>query len=138
METLSVAAAVVCHNGRVLIAQRPKQSHMGLKWEFPGGKVEPGEEIEHCLIREIKEELDLEIEAGRELAVVDHQYEDKKVILHCHWCRYTGGEAKRKECLDFKWVEPCELKYYDFSGADQPVVKLLMEEKIELIGSQVI
>lgn len=61
--------------------------------------------------------------------VVEHQYEDKKVILHCHWCRYLGGEAKTSDCQDFKWVSLGELKNYDFAGADRPVVKQLVEKK---------
>ena len=129
MEPLMVAAAIIHHNGRVLIAQRRKDSHMGLKWEFPGGKIEPGEDVAACLKREIKEELDLEIEVEQELTVVEHQYEEKKVILHCHWCRYLEGEAKTRECRDFKWVNVDEMKSYDFAEADRPVVQLLMEEK---------
>ena len=129
MEPLMVAAAIIHHNGRVLIAQRRKDSHMGLKWEFPGGKIEPGEDVAACLKREIKEELDLEIEVEQELTVVEHQYEEKKVILRCHWCRYLEGEAKTRECRDFKWVNVDEMKSYDFAEADRPVVQLLMKEK---------
>lgn len=125
MEILNVAAAIIRKNDKVLIAQRPIDSHMGLKWEFPGGKIEPGEDSVTCLRREIKEELDLEIEVGRELIVVEHQYQDRKVFLHCHWCRYLSGDAKALDCHDFKWVSIGEIKQYDFADADRPIVKFL-------------
>lgn len=127
METLNVAAAIIKKDGRVLIAQRPENSHMGLKWEFPGGKIEPGEDAPRCLVREIKEELDLDITVEERLAVVEHQYEDRRVVLHCHWCRCLGGEARARGCRDFKWVVKSELENYDFAGADRPVVEMLIK-----------
>lgn len=126
MEVINVAAAVIEKNAKILIAQRPEDSHMGLKWEFPGGKIEPGENVTGCLKREIKEELDLVIEVGEELTVVEHHYRDKTVILHCHWCRYLAGDAKTLDCHSFKWVSIDEMKKYDFAEADKPVVRLLM------------
>lgn len=126
MDEIRAAAAVIRNNGKVLIAQRPEFSHMGLKWEFPGGKIETGEDAAACLRREIREELDLEIDVGRELMTVEHRYRDRKVILYCHWCCYVRGEAKTLGCRDFKWVSTGELKKYDFSEADRPVVEFLM------------
>lgn len=127
MEALIVAAAIIRKNDKVLIAQRLENSHMGLKWEFPGGKIEKGEDAAACLIREIREELDLGIEVGEELMVVEHQYQDRKVILHCHWCRYLRGAGKKLGCHSFKWVSTADLKDYDFSEADLPVVKYLVK-----------
>jgi len=132
MYEIIVAAAVIKNNGKVLIAQRPASYHMGLKWEFPGGKIEPGEDAASCLKREIKEELDLDIEVGSELMVVEHQYPDRKVVLHCHWCRYLRGEAKALECVSFKWVSAGEMKSYDFAEADRPVVDFLLKSNLNL------
>jgi 8-oxo-dGTP diphosphatase len=126
METLIVAAAIIRNNDKFLIAQRLENSHMGLKWEFPGGKIEEGEDAAACLIREIREELDLEIEVGEELMLLEHQYQDRKVILCCHWCRYLRGTAKNLGCQSFKWVSIADLKQYDFSEADLPVVEFLI------------
>lgn len=126
MEILKVAAAIIRNNGKVLITQRLKDSHMGLKWEFPGGKIENGEDAAACLRREIREELDLKIEVGAEIMVVEHQYPDRKVILHCHWCQFVQGEAKTLGCHSFKWVSTSDMKHYDFSKADLPVVKYLL------------
>lgn len=126
METLIVAAAIIKKNDKVLIAQRLENCHMGLKWEFPGGKIEKGEDAANCLIREIREELDLGIEVGEELMVVEHQYQDRKVILHCHWCQYLEGKAKTLGCHSFKWVSTGDMKDYEFSEADLPVVEYLV------------
>ena len=128
MRVYQVAASIIRHKDKILIAQRLKDAHMGLKWEFPGGKIAPGESVEDCLRRELKEELDLEIEVDGEFTVIEHQYEDMKIFLHCHWCRYLGGIAKPKECRAFRWVNLEELKDYDFAGADQKVVRLLLEK----------
>lgn len=128
METVNVAAAVLMKNGRFLIAQRPKEAHQGLKWEFPGGKIEAGEDVASCLKREIKEELDLDISVGEEIIVVEHQYGDKKVILHSHWCNYLGGETTARHCHDFRWVKSSEMHSFDFSEADCPVLKILKEK----------
>lgn len=128
MEVINVAAAVIEKNTKILIAQRPEDAHMGLKWEFPGGKIEPGENVTDCLKREIKEELDLVIEVGEELTIVEHHYRDKTVVLHCHWCRHLDGDAKTLDCHSFKWVSIGEMKQYDFADADRPVVRLLTED----------
>jgi 8-oxo-dGTP diphosphatase len=127
MEVLIVAAAIIRKNGKVLIAQRLEKSHMGLKWEFPGGKIEKGEDAAACLRREIREELDLEIEVGAEIMVVEHQYPDRKVILQCHLCRFVQGEAKTLGCHSFKWVSTGDMQEYDFSEADLPVVEYLVK-----------
>lgn len=127
MKVLIVAAAVIKDNGKFLITQRLKNTHMGFKWEFPGGKIEKGEDAAACLRREIREELDLEIEVGAKIMVVEHQYPDRKVILQCHWCRFVRGEAKTMGCHSFKWVSAGDMKDYDFSEADLPVVEFLTE-----------
>lgn len=128
MQTLNVTAAVIERGREILIAQRLEDSHMGLKWEFPGGKIEPGESPEECLRREIKEELDLDILVENKLMVVEHQYEELKVFLHCYRCIYLGGDAKKKDCQDFRWVFTGDLKSYSFADADYPVVRYLTEK----------
>jgi 8-oxo-dGTP diphosphatase len=125
MRTVNVAAAIIERGREILISQRLKDSQRGLKWEFPGGKIEHGESPEECLRREIKEELDLDIRVGERLMVVEHQYEDLKVILYCHRCSYQGGEAKAKDCHDFRWVVAGDLTNFDFTEADRPVVRSL-------------
>jgi mutator protein MutT len=128
MKTYLVAAAIIRCNDKILIAKRLKGAHMGLKWEFPGGKIETGEDAGDCLRREIKEELDLDIGVGEELTVVEHQYEDRKILLHCHLCRYLGGQAKARGCQDFRWVYLGDLQGYDFADADRTIVRCLLGE----------
>jgi 8-oxo-dGTP diphosphatase len=128
MQTLNVTAAIIERGQEILIAQRLKGAHMGLRWEFPGGKIEPNESPEDCLKREIKEELDLDIRIWDRLMVVEHQYEELKVILHCYRCSYLGGQAKKKDCHDFRWVGADDLKNYHFAEADQPIVRYLSEQ----------
>ncbi len=125
MRTVNVTAAIIERGREILISQRLKDSHMGLKWEFPGGKIEHGESPEECLRREIKEELDLDIRVGDRLMIVEHQYEELKVILYCYRCSYLGGETKAKDCHDFRWVVIGDLKSFDFAEADLPMVRYL-------------
>ncbi|MBU7006740.1 8-oxo-dGTP diphosphatase MutT [Phosphitispora fastidiosa] len=126
MKILVVTAAIIENNGKFLIAQRKKGSHQGMKWEFPGGKVEQGEDPEACLIREIKEELDINVEVGDIFKVVSHIYEDRQVILLCYLCSLKGGQPSCIDCQDWKWADPEEMMGYEFAPADIPVVRKLL------------
>jgi len=128
MRTLHVTAAIIEYDHQILITQRKEGTHMALRWEFPGGKIEPGESPEECLKREIKEELDLDILIKQKLLVVEHQYEEMKVILHCYMCSVVGGVPKKKGCKDFRWVSPSELTIFSFAEADYPVVNYLIKK----------
>jgi len=95
---LIVTAAAMVRGGKVLIAQREAGSHMELRWELPGGKLEPDEDPEECIVREIKEELDMEIEVSDIYKVVKFKYEEKDILLLCYLCRILKGEGKTLEC----------------------------------------
>ena len=125
MEILVVTAAIIKEGDKYLIAQRKRGSHQGLKWEFPGGKVEKGESPEACLEREIKEELNMTITVGDIFKVVSHNYETGQVILLCYLCQVKEGEPDNIDCQDWKWVTLREMADYDFAPADIPVVKKL-------------
>lgn len=125
MKILVVTAAVIEEQGKFLIAQRKKNAHLSLMWEFPGGKVEAGESPETCLAREIQEELGVVIEVGDIFKVISHNYGDKQVILLCYKCKLIQGEICPVECEDFAWVTPPEMSEYDFAPADLPVVEAL-------------
>ncbi|WP_418790400.1 8-oxo-dGTP diphosphatase MutT [Phosphitispora sp. TUW77] len=126
MEILVVTAAIITSDGKFLIAQRKKGSHQEMKWEFPGGKVEHGEDPEACLVRELKEELDITIEVGDIFKVVSHVYEDRHVILLCYLCSLISGQPACIDCRDWKWVAPEEMLKYDFAPADIPAVNKLI------------
>lgn len=122
---LVVAAAIIIDNKRVLIAQREKGSNMEYKWEFPGGKLEQDETPEECLVREIKEELDMLIEPIDIYKAVRHNNNDKDILLLAYICKRIRGEGKAIECNDFKWIPLEELGRYEYTPADIEIVEKL-------------
>ncbi len=119
-EPIHVAAAVLEHGGRVLIAQRKNG-----RWEFPGGKIEPGETAKEALARELKEELGLTVLVGDKLTAVDHLYPDRRIILHTFSCRLIDGRPRAIDCQDWRWAGVEELPGFDFLEADLKIVDLL-------------
>ena len=108
-------------DGRILLARRgPSGPHAGL-WEFPGGKVEEWEEPRTALRRELKEELDLEVEVGDLIESVHHVTPDEPILLLAYACRITRGVPKPLECLDLRWVDVGELSLFDMPPADGPI-----------------
>jgi 8-oxo-dGTP diphosphatase len=123
---LVVTAAVIEQENTVLIAQRKPGSHLALKWEFPGGKLEWGEDPRDGLKREIREELGIEIEVGDVVEVVSHTYEDRQIVLIAYKCRYVSGTVQMLDVHDVRWVRPEELRTVDLSPADVPIVDKLL------------
>jgi 8-oxo-dGTP diphosphatase len=115
-------AIIVNPSGQVLVTQRSASMHLPLKWEFPGGKIEDGETAEECLIREIKEELNIDIEITGSLSPNEHQYADKLIKLIPFICRQSDGEIVLKEHVDYKWVEVNDLLDMDWAEADVGMV----------------
>jgi len=127
METIEVVAAVLCKGAKVYCVQRPKNSkeYISLKWEFPGGKVEQGEDPIHALKREIQEELQLEIQNVEFLITVEHTYPDFHLVMHAYTCEISSGEPVLTEHMDLKWLSAEELDKLDWAAADIPIVKYL-------------
>lgn len=124
-QPLLVSAAVIEHEGRILLARRGGQeSHAG-GWEFPGGKVEPGETIEQCLAREILEELSVRIAVGEQVADVVHHYPGKTIRLVAFRCTLVEGTPAPHEHEEIAWAGIGELASYDFLPADRPIVEKL-------------
>jgi A/G-specific adenine glycosylase len=121
----TVTAAVIWRDGRVLIARRPPQGLLGGLWEFPGGKVEPGEELAQALRREIKEELGAEIFVGEELGVFEHAYTHYRVTLHAFSCRLAGAEPRALEASAVRWVPPDGLGDFPMGKIDRQIALLL-------------
>lgn len=115
---LEVSAAVIWQKGRVLICQRPAGKSRGLLWEFPGGKLEPGETAEQCILRECREELGVTLTAPQTLAVLCYRYPDVTVRLHFFTARIAAGEPTCKEHNALAWAAPEELAGYPFCPAD--------------------
>jgi 8-oxo-dGTP diphosphatase len=122
-----VTAGVVMQKGRVLVAKRPRQSHRGFLWEFPGGKVESGEDPKACLKRELLEELDIEVKVGEILEVVYHRYERYPVLLLGYRCTLKEGTPKALGCHEYRWVGKEELRGLSMPEADQPIRDKLMK-----------
>lgn len=120
-----VTAAVLEKDGRFLIARRMTGKALGGKWEFPGGKVEPGETPEECLRREIKEEFDIDIEVKEHIVSSVFRYCFVPIELAAYRVRYIGGKLKVKDHEEIRWASKDELNTYDFMEADKPVVSLL-------------
>ncbi|TDS12371.1 (deoxy)nucleoside triphosphate pyrophosphohydrolase [Sphingobacterium paludis] len=119
---LEVTCALIEHQGKILICQRAATMKLPLKWEFPGGKREVGETLSACLVREIKEELGLDIVLGRELPAVQHRYDDFSITLFPFLATRTGGTLTLAEHVQALWVDPSSLQGYDWAAADVPVV----------------
>ncbi len=123
---LHVTCAIIEYNDKILICQRSASMKLPLKWEFPGGKVEERESKEECLLREIREELGLEIEVGQEFSVVTHAYPEFSICLYPFLAKLTGGGLVIAEHAQAIWVERSELNNYDWAEADKPIVNELM------------
>jgi len=126
---LVVAAVIANARSEVLITQRRADQALPLAWEFPGGKVEPGESPEVALRREIAEELGVDVEVGRIWDVMFHAYPDDDVYMLVYRCRIVGDAAPRPvEVKDLAWVAPADLGRYPILPADAPLVTRLCEE----------
>jgi mutator protein MutT len=122
---VEVAAGLVFRDGRVLITQRPAQGHLAGLWEFPGGKLEAGETPAQCLIRELREELDIEVEVTEWLEQVTHPYAGKTVRLDFFRCRWLRREPRALGCSAFKWVTADELGAHELPAADASLLRRL-------------
>lgn len=122
-------AAILDDSGRVLLAQRPAHKHLPLKWEFPGGKIEPGEGAADALVREIQEELGCTIATLAALTRSVHQYESFSIELQAFVCRLeeSGEPPTPHEHAALAWVEPRMLPDYDLAPADLPVADALRQ-----------
>lgn len=122
---IGVSAGLVFRGGKLLITQRHADAHLGGLWEFPGGKREAGETFEQCLVRELREELGIEVEVGELLESLTHTYPEKTVVLKFFRCRWLQNEPRALDCLDLKWVTARELSDYEFPAADARLLRTL-------------
>ena len=126
---LVVAAALVDADNRVLLAQRPQGKRMAGLWEFPGGKVKPGESPEAALIRELREELGIEVQAPclAPLTFASHDYGDFHLLMPLYVCRKWQGLVRPLEGQKLAWVEKRRLREYPMPPADEPLVAHLLD-----------
>ncbi len=126
--TVLVAAGVITRPGlrEVLLTRRLAGVHLAGKWEFPGGKVEPGEDPRHAVARECQEECGVEVSVGEILEVTFHAYPSKNVLLLFYDCELVAGQVRHLGVADHAWVLPKDLGDYDLPPADRPVVAKLL------------
>lgn len=121
-----VAAAVIEKDGLVLIARRKSGDALAGKWEFPGGKLEPGETPEACLRRELREEFGVETEIGGFVCSNEFEYEHFHIELLVYRASHVSGEFRLRDHAAIAWVAPADLLKYDLAGADIPAAKALL------------
>lgn len=132
-----VVAALIVKDGKVLVCQRTRHQTMPLKWEFPGGKVEPNEEPVDALRRELEEELGIRAQIGPQSAVIRHTYKDGAAVeLRFHLVTQFEGEIENRIFREVRWTSPEELPTYDFLEADITLVKDIAQGKIVLTGRE--
>lgn len=124
MKTINVVAAIIRDRDRILATQRGYGEFKD-GWEFPGGKVEPGESPQQALAREIREELDMEIAVGDYLMTVEYDYPDFHLSMQCYWCRIVEGTPILKEHEAAKWLGLHDLGTVDWLPADQEIIAYL-------------
>ena len=126
---LVAACALVDTDRRVLLAQRPQGKQLAGLWEFPGGKVEPGETPEECLVRELNEELGIETEIPclAPLTFASHSYDDFHLLMPLYVCRRFEGTARGMEGQALKWVRPRDFRDYPMPPADEPLIPILQD-----------
>lgn len=127
--TLVVACAVVDRDGRVLLARRPEGRDMAGLWEFPGGKVDPGERPEDALIRELAEELGIDVTESclAPLTFVSHGYDSFHLLMPLYVCRQWNGAVEAREGQELTWVRPNRLTAYAMPPADEPLKAMLRD-----------
>ena len=127
---VDVVAAVIHRNGRILITQRLDNVHLAGLWEFPGGKVEAGEDFEVALQREISEELGVKIRIDNEFFTIEHDYVTQSVRLHFFRCAIVEGEPAPLAVADLRWVRPNELSRFEFPPADSELIATLARDML--------
>lgn len=122
-----VCAAVVEQEGRLLVAQRPADGLLGGLWEFPGGRRRPGETLEACLEREMREQAGLVVVVGERVATVEHGYSHFSITLHAYRCRLQAGQPPVPGVAGWRWLRPEELDHLAFSAASRRVIAALVD-----------
>ena len=125
MKPTDVVAAIIKKDNLYLVAQRNRDKHMGLKWEFPGGKVDPGETLQEALVREIYEELNIDINIHEKLAEERYKDNEINIILHYFLCTIKNGVISLNEHEAMEWADKENFNQYDFVKGDGNITLLI-------------
>jgi len=129
---IQVTAAIITSNGKTLIAKRKPSARLPNLWEFPGGKVEPGESAEQCLKRELYEEFEIHVRIGERIGSSIHTYDFGTIELIAFKARLVGGRFKLHDHTEIQWVQPADLNRFTFTPADTPFVDMIRRGEIAL------
>lgn len=132
MRELEVCAGIILKEGKVLLGRRKSHDRFGGKWEFPGGKVEEGEMPEDCIIREIKEELNLDIKDFKDFMSYVYRFKNVNLVIHSFLIREFSGKLKKLEHDSLVWISIDEVFNYDLLDGDKPVAKHLLKVRNEI------
>ncbi len=130
MKTVVVTSALMIEEGKILLTQRRADAEQALLWEFPGGKVEEGEEPREALKRELREELEIEVSVGSIFDVSFHIYPERPILLLVYHSRREKGVPKPVGCHDLRWVDPRGVRDLPMPSADDPVRERLLSGSI--------
>src|SRR5256885_14150868 len=122
-----VVAAMIERDGKYLITQRRPTATLPLLWEFPGGRVEEGESDETALARELKEEMEIDVDVGDRVIHVQHSYPHYDIDFRVYRCKLTQGDINHQKVHDHRWVSPQEMDRYEFPAADEKTVAQLLD-----------
>ncbi|BBO93235.1 (deoxy)nucleoside triphosphate pyrophosphohydrolase [Desulfosarcina ovata] len=125
-DIIKVTAAILEKNGQIIIAQRKSGDHLSGLWEFPGGKIEPGESPEACLARELNEEFNIEVTIGDFLGSNVHHYDHISIELMAYRASWVSGTISMNDHKAYRWVTVDQLTEYEFTSADVPFVDMLL------------
>jgi 8-oxo-dGTP diphosphatase len=125
MKPIDVVAAIIKNENTYLIVQRNRDKYLGLKWEFPGGKVEPNESFQEALLREIHEELNIDINIHEKLAEEKYKDSEINIVLHYFLCSIKDGTIKLNEHEAMSWVDKKSFGKYDFVEGDENITSLI-------------
>jgi 8-oxo-dGTP diphosphatase len=121
-----IGVAVIWNqSGQILIDKRKAGGTMGGLWEFPGGKIEPGETVAECIVREIREELAIEIAVGEQLISIEHTYPTFQLTLIVHHCQHISGVPQPIESDEIRWVNISDLPSYQFPAANLAIIQAI-------------
>ena len=134
MKIIPVTCALIIHEGKVLAAQRSNTMDLPGKWEFPGGKIEAEEDPKACLIREIREELAVDVKIHADLPTVEFRYPNKLIHLIPFLVTWESGEISLSEHYQVVWLEKNELFSIDWASADVPIVHYLYDNWVMLMS----
>lgn len=128
MDTIRVVCGIIFKEDKILLCRRKAEKSLGGYWEFPGGKVEPAESERDALLRELKEELSMQVEINKHLKTIIHQYENVQIELIAYGCKFIQADFVLTDHDEIQWVEKRVLLSFNLAPADIPVAKGLIEE----------